>query len=105
MAGNNNSSRGNDLYGADLGEGTGLDLTGVGGGGKFRKFSPRTPKKECDDVNDPIDYKNLPLLHKYLTPQGKLQSRKRTKYCAQCQRKLSNAVKLARFIGLLPYVI
>ncbi|MFN0207543.1 MAG: 30S ribosomal protein S18 [Planctomycetota bacterium] len=75
------------------------------GGGRFRKFSGGAPQRECDDVNDPIDYKNLPLLHKYLTPQGKLQSRKRTKYCAQCQRQLAAAVKQARFVGLLPYVV
>ncbi|MBI3819146.1 MAG: 30S ribosomal protein S18 [Planctomycetes bacterium] len=75
------------------------------GGNRFRKFIARVPKRECDDINDPIDYKNLPLLFKYLTPQGKLQSRKRTKYCAQCQRELARAVKHARFIGLLPYVI
>jgi small subunit ribosomal protein S18 len=75
------------------------------GGGKFRKFSGGAPRRECDDVNDPIDYKNLGLLLKYLTPQGKLQSRKRTKYCAQCQRQLAAAVKHARFLGLLPFVV
>lgn len=101
---NNSSRNNNDFYGADMGEAAGLELAGFGGG-KFRKFAGRTQKRECDDANDPIEYKNLPLLYKYLTPQGKLQSRKRTKYCAQCQRQLSHAVKHARFIGLLPYVI
>lgn len=91
-----------DLFGAELGDVGGL---GFGTAGKFRKFAGRVPKRECDDANDPIDYKNLPLLFKYLSPQGKMQSRKRTKYCSQCQRELSAAIKRARFIGLVPYVI
>lgn len=79
---------------------------GVGNGDrKFKRFSGGAMRRQCDDKEDPIDYKNLPLLQRYLTPQGKLQSRKRTKYCAQCQRLLAQAVRRARFVGLLPYVV
>jgi small subunit ribosomal protein S18 len=95
-------SHSGDNFRSDMDSGIGIPPAG---GGKFRKFSGGAPRRECDDVNDPIDYKNLGLLLKYLTPQGKLQSRKRTKYCAQCQRQLAAAVKQARFLGLLPFVV
>ncbi len=72
---------------------------------KFKRFSGGAMQRRCDDAKDPIDYKNLPLLQRYLSPQAKMVSRKRTKYCAQCQRELAQAVKRARFIGLLPYVV
>lgn len=51
-----------------------------------------------------IDYKDITTLRKFLTPQGKIMSRKRTGLCAKNQRKLAVAVKHARFIGLLPYI-
>ena len=38
-------------------------------------------------------------------PNGKIQSRKRTGFSGQNQRKLATAIKRARFLGLLPYVI
>ncbi len=47
-----------------------------------------------------IDHKNVRLLQKFSTPQGKLYGRKRSGLCAYCQRRL----KRARFLGLLSYV-
>lgn len=95
--------------GSDLeGRGDSFGLEGsISGPGvsKFKRFAGAKMNRTCDDPKDPIDYKNLTLLQKYLSPQGKLQSRKRTKYCSQCQRKLARAVKQARFLAILPYVI
>lgn len=51
-----------------------------------------------------IDYKDTETLQKFLTPQAKIQSRKRTGLCAKNQRQLATAVKHARFMGLLPYI-
>ena len=51
-----------------------------------------------------VDYKDLPNLVKLLTPQGKMFSRKRSGNCARHQRMVKRAVKLGRFMGLLPYV-
>ena len=51
-----------------------------------------------------LDYKNIAVLQRLLTAQGKLYSRKRTGLPASAQRKATLAVKRARFIGLLPYV-
>jgi small subunit ribosomal protein S18 len=51
-----------------------------------------------------LDYKDVNGLKKFVTAQGKLQSRKRTGLSAAAQKALSVAVKRARFMGLLPYV-
>ena len=51
-----------------------------------------------------IDYKDIELLRRFLTPNARIQSRRRTSVTAKNQRKLSMAVKRARFMGLLPYI-
>ncbi len=51
-----------------------------------------------------IDYKDVELLKKFLDPYARLQSAKKTGTSARNQRKLSLAVKRARYMGLLPYV-
>lgn len=52
-----------------------------------------------------IDYRDTEILKKFLNPHGRLMSRKRTGVSAPAQRKLATAVKRARFMALLPYVI
>lgn len=52
-----------------------------------------------------IDYKDTEILKKFINPYGRLISRKRTGVCAKSQRQLAVAVKRARFMGLLPYVV
>lgn len=51
-----------------------------------------------------IDYKDTESLKKMISNNGKILSRKRTSANAMEQRKLAEAVKQARFLGLLPYV-
>ena len=51
-----------------------------------------------------IDYKDTEILKKYLNPHGRIIARKRTGVSAKSQRQLGEAVKRARFIGLLPFV-
>lgn len=51
-----------------------------------------------------VDYKDVTNLKKLVTSQGKLFSRKRSGLCAAYQRAVGQAVKRARFMGLLPYV-
>ena len=51
-----------------------------------------------------VDYKDVGSLKKLVSGQSKLFSRKRSGLCAPFQRAASNAVKRARFIGLMPYV-
>jgi len=52
-----------------------------------------------------IDFKNTALLKNFITGLGKIRSRKKTKICAFHQRKLKKAIKRARFMGLLPFVV
>jgi small subunit ribosomal protein S18 len=58
--------------------------------------------KHCDDPI--IDYKDIEYLSKFLTPQGQILSRRRTGFCAQCQKQLKTAIKRARHMALLPFV-
>jgi small subunit ribosomal protein S18 len=51
-----------------------------------------------------IDYKDVELLKRFLAPSARMMSRNRTDVIAKNQRKLSLAVKRARFMGLLPYI-
>jgi len=52
-----------------------------------------------------IDYKDTEVLKRFLTPHGRLMSRKRTMLTASHQRALANAVKRARIMGLLPFIV
>lgn len=52
-----------------------------------------------------IDYKQLEVLVKCITPQGQIVSRKRTGFTAKRQRELKKAVKQARHLALLPFVV
>lgn len=52
-----------------------------------------------------IDYKDTEALGKFLNPHGRMIARKRTGVCAKHQRQLSQAIKRARFMGLLPYLV
>ena len=51
-----------------------------------------------------FDYKNLTLLKKFITEQGKIQPRRLTKLTAKEQRALTRAVKQARILALLPFM-
>jgi small subunit ribosomal protein S18 len=51
-----------------------------------------------------IDYKDVELLKKFVNPHGRILATRRTNVAAINQRKLSLAIKRARFMGLLPFV-
>lgn len=63
----------------------------------------QTQCRFCRSKVEYIDYKDIDTLGKLLTNRGKIFSRKRSGNCAACQRKVQNAVKRARFMGLLPF--
>jgi len=50
-----------------------------------------------------IDYKNLPLLKSHLMESGRVMPSRVTGVSAQQQRKITKAIKLARYLALLPY--
>ncbi len=52
-----------------------------------------------------IDYKDIEILKKFLNPSGKIVSHKRSGVTAKNQRALAMAIKRARFMGLLPFIV
>lgn len=76
---------------------------------KFKKFAERTRcrwtqgKTENRDKVDVIDYKNVDLLQKLITAQGKIFSRKRASAGPRAQQRIKKAIKRARFMALLPF--
>ena len=62
-----------------------------------RKLSPLK-------TTDTIDYKDVELLSKFLTEQGKILPRRVTGLTTKQQTRLTKAVKKARILALLPFV-
>ncbi len=62
-----------------------------------RRMSPVKP-------GDPIDYKDVELLKKFVTERGKILPRRITGLTAKQQRQLTFAIKRARVLGLLHFV-
>lgn len=58
----------------------------------------------CSQNLKNIDYKEIDLLNRFVSSQAKIIDPVHTGTCAKHQRALANAVKRARFMGLLPYV-
>ena len=52
-----------------------------------------------------IDYKDAVKLKKYISERGKILPRRVTGTCAKHQRAITVAIKRARHIALLPYVV
>lgn len=52
---------------------------------------------------DEVDYKDVYLLKKFITESGKIVPSRITGTKARYQRQLAKAIKLARFLALLPY--
>lgn len=57
----------------------------------------------CVDKATSVDYKELPKLKKYITERGKILPRRISGNCAHHQRMVTNAIKRARNIALLPF--
>jgi small subunit ribosomal protein S18 len=53
---------------------------------------------------DPIDYKDVDLLRRFITERGKILPRRITGLTAKQQRDLTQAVKRARILALLPFM-
>lgn len=59
----------------------------------------------CVEKVDKIDYKQYDVLRRYLTEHGRIRPRRQTGTCAKHQRSLAVAVKRARHLALLPFVV
>ncbi len=53
-------------------------------------------------VNE-IDYKNIPMLTRFIDGRGRILSRRKTRVSAKVQRQIVTAIKRARHLALLPY--
>jgi small subunit ribosomal protein S18 len=58
----------------------------------------------CSQNLKAIDYKDAPFLKRFVSSQAKITDPQHTGVCAKHQRKLAQAIKRARFLGLLPFV-
>jgi small subunit ribosomal protein S18 len=71
-----------------------------------RPFGRR--RKVCPFSGDnapPIDFKDVKLLQRYISEKGKIVPARITAVSAKKQRVLSQAVKRARHLALLPYIV
>ena len=57
----------------------------------------------CADKSIKIDYKNVDMLRRFVTEDGRIRPRRQTGTCALHQRALAVAVKRARHIAILPF--
>lgn len=72
-----------------------------------RKAGPRRRKKVCvfcGKDTEPISYKDVNTLRKYVSERGKILPRRVTGNCAKHQRAITVAIKRARHVALMPYV-
>ncbi|MBK8771171.1 MAG: 30S ribosomal protein S18 [Rhizobiales bacterium] len=71
-----------------------------------RPFFRRRKSCPFTGVNAPkIDYKDVRLLQRYISERGKIVPARISAVSTKKQRELARAIKRARFLGLLPYVI
>ena len=75
----------------------------------FDKNNPKNRKRRkgcqfCVDKAPGIDYKATAKLRRYMSERSKILPRRTTGTCAMHQRQLTEAIKRARVIALLPYV-
>lgn len=76
----------------------------------FARPQKNQPEKKkvcvfCIKQKDDIDYKDITTLRRFISSYGKIVPRRRSGVCAKHQRKLSLAIKKARIMALLPFVI
>ena len=68
--------------------------------GRRRKVCPFS-----GDNAQPIDFKDVKLLQRYISEKGKIVPARITAVSSKKQRVLSQAIKRARHLSLLPYIV
>ncbi len=68
-------------------------------------FFRKRPCVFCGEKVKEIDYKDAAKLNRFISERGKMMPRRLSGTCAKHQRKLAQAIKRARSIALLPYVV
>lgn len=57
----------------------------------------------CADKIDKLDYKAIHVFKRLITDRGKIVPKRNSGMCAKHQRMVAEAIKRARFMGLVPY--
>lgn len=58
-------------------------------------------KRNIDDIN----FRDIENLQRYISKSGKIKPKKKTGTCSKHQRQITMAIKRARIMGLLPFVV
>jgi|RhiMetdeSRZDD1v2_1073273.scaffolds.fasta_scaffold313035_3 small subunit ribosomal protein S18 len=93
--------RGGDRGGRDDRDGE----RGGKGGGRGGRPARRKVCRFCADANIQIDYKDPHMLRYFITERGKIIPRRISANCSKHQRKVSEAIKRARTIALMPFTV
>jgi small subunit ribosomal protein S18 len=72
-------------------------------GGPRRRYGRRKVCRFCAEKSLGIDYKDLRTLRYFISERGKIVPRRISGTCAEHQRKLTEAIKRARNIALMPF--
>lgn len=98
-SGGYSGGRGGRSSGGDRDRGDRGDRSERGGGGS--RMRGRGAPARTDPTS--IDYKNIDVLERFVDEGGRIRSRRRSRVDAISQHRVTRAVKLARFMALLPY--
>lgn len=69
------------------------------------RFRRRRVCSLCVDKVEIVDYKDLIRIKRFITDRGKIVPKRNSGVCAKHQRQVAEAIKRARFIGLVPHCI
>ncbi|MDP8947074.1 MAG: 30S ribosomal protein S18 [Actinomycetota bacterium] len=79
---------------------------GRNGGARARtRPSKAKPCVFCKENVSYVDYKDYNMLRRFTSDRGKIRARRVTSLCPQHQREAATAIKRAREMALLPYVV
>ena len=79
---------------------------GARGGARARtRPSKSKPCVFCKENVSYVDYKDYNMLRRFTSDRGKIRARRVTSLCPQHQREAATAIKRAREMALLPYVV
>ncbi|MDO8473759.1 MAG: 30S ribosomal protein S18 [Dehalococcoidia bacterium] len=81
-----------------------------GGADRPRGGRPRyVPKRRvcafCADKSKVIDFRDATKLRRYISERAKIEGRRKTATCSKHQRQMAEAIKRARHLAMLPFVL
>lgn len=71
---------------------------------KFRKVHYKKACPLCSQGILHVDYKDVELLNNYIASNGRILPRRITGLCAKHQKMITNAIKRARIVALMPFI-